>query len=171
MATLSHKTRAHGLLLALALVFPAAPSHAEQASPSDVRRLLEVMDMEHMLSGMMRQVSSSQQALVEEAFGAELTDQDRARMQDLAARAQAKVQERMSWPALEPIMARVYAQVFSKEEIEAMVAFYGSPTGASILRKSPQAMALSMQEMQPLMQQLMQDLRQDLHETLGAGKP
>ena len=51
-----------------------------------------------------------------------------------------------------------------------MIAFYGSAEGASILRKSPQAMTLTMQEMQPLMQRLMEDIEHDIDSELKSHK-
>ena len=101
----------------------------------------------------------------------ELSEQDRAEMSDLMRRTQAKVQARLSWDKLEPMLRRVYMQVFSKREVDAMVAFYGSADGRSILRKSPQAMALTMQEMQPIMQEMMADLKTDLDRELANRKP
>ena len=51
-----------------------------------------------------------------------------------------------------------------------MIAFYGSTEGASILRKSPQAMTLTMQEMQPLMMRLMEDIKVDIDNEVKARK-
>ena len=58
----------------------------------------------------------------------------------------------------------------SKAEVDAMIAFYGSVEGASILRKAPQAMSLTMQEMQPLMQGLMEDIKADIDKEATARK-
>lgn len=168
---MSHKMLALILSAASLLAFAPGPALAERPADADIDRLLEVMDMETMLSGMMQQMSQSQEAMVAETFGKDLSEAERARMQALVAKSQARVRERLSWAALEPIFRKVYAQVFSKDEVDAMTAFYGSPTGASILRKSPQAMAASMQEMQPLMQQLMQDLQADLSKEFEPDKP
>ena len=168
---MSHKMLALFLSAASLLAFAPAPALAERPADADIDRLLEVMDMETMLAGMIQQMSQSQEAMVAETFGKDLSEADRARMRGLVAKSQARVNERMSWTVLEPIFRKVYAQVFTKEEVDAMTAFYGSPTGTSILRKSPQAMALSMQEMQPLMQQLMQDLQQDLRDMSADDKP
>ena len=97
-----------------------------------------------------------------EAFGQDLSKEDQARMQSIMTSTNAKVRERMSWQAMAPIIRRVYAQLFTSGEVDAMIAFYASPEGASILRKSPQAMAVTMQEMQPLMQGLMEDIKADI---------
>ena len=171
--------RALGLALALTLstafaspVFAAdpAPAPQQQASAADIERLLEVMDMETMMAGMMAQMSTMQAQMVDEAFGEELSDADRKRMQSVTARTQALVEKSMAWPAIEPIIRKVYLQLFSKAEVDAMIAFYGSAEGASILRKSPQAMTLTMQEMQPLMMRLMEDIKFDIDNELKARK-
>ena len=159
-----------GLALALALsttfampAFAADPVPAQQqASAADIDRLLQVMDMQKMMSGIMEQMSTVQGQMVDEAFGKDLSDADRERMRSVTARSQAMVEKRMSWPAIEPIIRKVYLQLFSKPEVDAMIAFYGSPEGSSILRKAPQAMTLTMQEMQPLMEGLMEDIKADI---------
>ena len=161
-----------GLALALALsaafagsafaADPVPPPAAQQASAADIDRLLKVMDMQTMMAGMMEQMSTVQAQMVDEAFGSDLSDADRKRMQSLTARTDALVKKRMSWTAIEPVIRKVYLQLFSKQEVDAMTAFYGSPEGSSILRKAPQAMALTMQEMQPLMQGLMADIKADI---------
>ena len=165
---------AFALALSTAFATPAfaadpAPAPQQQASAADIDRLLEVMDME-MMAGMMAQMSNVQAQMVDEAFGKELSDADRARMQSVTARTQALVEKSMSWTAIEPIIRKVYLQLFSKPEVDAMIAFYGSTEGASILRKSPQAMTLTMQEMQPLMMRLMEDIKVDIDNEVKARK-
>ena len=163
------------LILSTASATPAfaadpAPAPQQQASAADIDRLLEVMDMETMMAGMMAQMSTVQAQMVDEAFGKDLSDADRKRMQSLTARTQALVDKSMSWTAIEPIIRKVYLQLFSKAEVDAMIAFYGSAEGASILRKSPQAMTLTMQEMQPLMMRLMEDIKVDIDKEAKARK-
>ena len=164
------------LILSTASATPAfaadpAPAPQQQASAADIDRLLEVMDMETMMAGMMAQMSTVQAQMVDEAFGKELSEADRKRMQSVTARTQALVEKSMSWTAIEPIIRKVYLQLFSKPEVDAMIAFYGSAEGQSILKKSPQIMALTMQEMQPIMQEMMADLKTDLDKQLANRKP
>ena len=166
-----------GLALALALssafaspAFAGDPVPVQQASAADIDRLLEVMDMQTMMAGMMEQMSAVQGQMVDEAFGKHASDADRERMKSVTARTDALVKKSMSWPTIEPIIRKVYLQLFSKAEVDAMIAFYGSAEGASILRKSPQAMTLTMQEMQPLMQRLMEDIEHDIDSELKSHK-
>ena len=167
------------LALALATAFTVTPASAaepqqtatQQASSADIDRLLEVMDMRTMMGSIMKQMGTAQETAIAQAFGEDLSDKDRAEMTDFMRRTQAKVQARLSWDVLEPLFSRVYTQLFSKREVDAMIAFYGSTEGQSILKKSPQAMALAMQEMQPIMRDMMADLKTDLDKQLAARKP
>ena len=146
-----------GLSLALLFAFspglaqsPATPAPAEAANPAEVDRLLAVMDMQAMLSGMMQQVNAAQEKMVLDAFDEAMTEGERKEMQEVMASANAIVRKHMGWTALEPVVRKVYLQLFTRQEVQAMIAFYTSAEGASILKKSPQAMAITMQEIQPI---------------------
>jgi hypothetical protein len=161
--------RRPGLPLALALAlsttfatpaFAADPAPAApQASTADIDRLLEVMDMQAMMAAMMDQVAQAQEPMLVEAFGKDASQADRARMQALMAKANEITRRHMAWPVLEPVVRDVYAQVFSKQEVAAMTAFYATPEGSAILRKSPQAAALTMQKLQPIMVAAMAEVK------------
>ena len=138
---------------------PQSETASIQATSADIDRLLEVMDMQTMMAGMMQQMADSQRTMVVDAFGSDMSEAERTRMQDALDRTSAIVQQELSWNAIEPLMRKIYTQVFSKKEVAAMIAFYSSPEGSSILQKSPQAMALTMQEMQPLMMTTMEKVK------------
>ena len=166
------------ILLAIATGFAVTPvvaaepqqAAAQEASAADIDRLLEVMDMQSVMGNMLKQMGEVQEATIAQAFGANLSDKDKAEMSDFMRRTQAKVQTLLSWDKLEPILRRVYAKLFTSQEVAAMIAFYGSTEGQSILKKSPQAMALTAQEMQPLMQGMMADLKSELDKELADRK-
>ncbi len=150
------------LALTAALAFACTPAIAvspatqtetasTQATTADIDRLLEVMDMQTMMTGMMQQMADAQRTIVVDAFGSDMSEAERTRMQGVLDKTSAIVQQELAWKAVEPLMRKIYTQVFSKNEVAAMIAFYSSPEGSSILQKTPQAMALTMQEMQPLM--------------------
>ena len=65
----------------------------------------------------------------------------------------------MSWTELEPVLRKVYGQVFDKQEVDAMIAFYSTPEGASILKKTPQVLAITMQEIQPIIRATMAEVK------------
>ena len=171
--------RIPSLALAAVLAFSCTPALAANAAPTtattpassaDIDRLLQVMDMQTMMAGMMKQMAEAQRALVVDAFDKDASDEQRTRMQAVLDKTNAIVQQELSWTALEPVIRKVYGEVFSKEEVTAMTAFYSSPEGASILKKSPQAMARTMQEMQPLMTATMEKVKAAINEKAEPSK-
>ena len=146
------------------IVAPAA------ASDADIDRLFQALDMKSTMDEMMRQMVTAQQAMVEDAFGKEMSEADRTHMHDLMGKTNAIMLRRMSWTALEPVMRKVYSQVFSKREVDAMIAFYSTPEGVSMLKKMPQAMTLSMQEMQPIVRDAMAEVKAMVDEEITAAK-
>lgn len=165
-----------GLSLALLLAFaPAiaaepAPQQATSAAASaaDVDRLLQAMDMKTMMAGILQQMSAAQEKMLADAFGSDLTEDKRKQMQETMAATNTIIQKHLGWDALEPIVRKVYTQIFTQAEVRAMTAFYTSPEGASILKKSPQAMALTMQEIQPVMMAAMQDVKAEIDRQAAA---
>ncbi|GEM_PF-942537 len=57
-------------------------------------------------------------------------------------------------PSMDQIMLRESARVFTKAELRAMIAFYSSKEGASILAKMPQFMERSMTKLGPQIQRV-----------------
>ena len=158
-----------GVSPAVAPALVPVPAEA-RASDADIDRLLQVTDMPSMLSGMVKQMTEAQHAMVAEAFGKDIPEAQRAHMQQVLAKSDAIVQKHLSWQTLEPVFRKVYTQVFSKQEVDAMIAFYSSAEGASILKKSPQALALSIREMQPIARETMTEVKAMVDEELAAPK-
>jgi hypothetical protein len=69
----------------------------------------------------------------------------------------------------------VYQKHWTKDDVNAMVAFYSTPTGQKILKELPATMAEAMQAMQPIMQRRMQVMtervQQEVAQTLRDSKP
>ena len=64
------------------------------------------------------------------------------------------------------IMIPVYQRHFTTSDIDAMVAFYSSPTGQKMLNDLPQIMQESMQAMGPMQLQMMQDIVQKTNQRM-----
>lgn len=73
----------------------------------------------------------------------------------------------VSWPTLEPEYAKLYANTYTEQEIDDMLAFYKSPTGQVMVEKTPmlmqQANAIAQQHTTaviPQIQRLVREYRQ-----------
>jgi hypothetical protein len=73
----------------------------------------------------------------------------------------------MDWQKLKPEYVKLYAEVFTEEEIEGMVAFYKTPAGHAMIEKMPALLSKSMEIGQrqmagimPEIQKAVEDLKQ-----------
>ena len=59
----------------------------------------------------------------------------------------------MPWDQMIQAMMPVYQKHFTKGDLDALTAFYSTPTGQKVLHEMPGLMADSMKAMMPIMQQ------------------
>ena len=144
------------------LVCAFAPAHAAPPTDAQIDRLLETMDMRRTLDEMFVQIEGMGDSMGRQMLGEDATPEQRASFEKTMARQRDSMGRIMSWDTMSPIYRKVYARLFTAEEVEAMTAFYGSDTGRSIMRKMPQAMQLSMEEMQPIMQSMIAEMQKNI---------
>ena len=161
------------LLLPLILLIGAAPGFAEDnaAKLALAREAISAMQADRMfdnMSGMLKQIATQQAQLPASATPAQRQKFEAymAKVMDLAmSEAKAMVSK----------MDVTYADIYSETELKAMIAFFKSPEGESMMAKQPQVMARIMplmQEMQqsmgPKMQALVEEFKNDMQATEAA---
>ena len=161
------------LLLATSLAFVPFFATAQQATaPTDasLEQLLVVTHANQLMASVQRQTRASLAPMFERAVEQIATEHPEKR--EMVTQAFAKflnttmdsLEAELSWAALKPMTLEVYRSTFSQEEVNAMIAFYGSPTGQSVIAKMPLASQKSMQMIQqrmaPLMQRVMYQAQQ-----------
>jgi hypothetical protein len=136
------------LVTGVTLLWCAPPLRADEASKSaKAEELLQLTQgdqmvrMMEMMKGMMAQADkdmpSEQRAKVGEMQG---------KMMELVA---------VSLSKAKPALAKVYADTYTEEEIDGILAFYKSPAGKALLQKMPEVM----QRLTPVMMRMMGDLQ------------
>ena len=158
----------HVLLVAAfgCCAFATSSTHAAPPSDAQVDALMDTMDMRRTLDEMFVQMDTMSESMGLQMLGDDATPEQRASLKRVTAQQQGAMRKTMSWDTMAPIYRRIYTRLFSAEEVEAMTAFYGSENGRSILRKMPQAMQLSMEEMQPMMQTMIADMQKSIESEL-----
>jgi len=154
-----------GTALAAALATPAAPALAA-ASTASVEKLLAVMKVEKQLDMMYTQTLPAMQAGMRQSLGQQMGAAEAEKAATaIAPKVNAVIREELSWAKLRPEFVQVYAETFSQAEIDAMIQFYSSPTGAGLVDKMPQVAqrsAVMMQKrMGPVMQRVMQVVKDE----------
>lgn len=163
-------------LLPLALLCAgAAPAFAAPPSEAQLDRLFAALDMPRLVDRIVAQAEQGAAIGAERAIGPDPTPEARASMQRLLDRQHDALRTMLAWDRLGPMYRRIYARTFTAEEVDAMIAFYGSDTGRGILAKLPQAMQLAADEMRPMIEEtvdrMQRDLERELRETGEAPAP
>jgi hypothetical protein len=151
------------LLLATTVAW-AAPTNDEQ-----VDRLLQVMRAEQTLATVGAQIEATQKQMVDQVLaGQEVTPEQRQRIDAVLKKSGAQMKDLLTWEKWQPLYRDIYRQTFSAEDMDAMIAFYGSPAGQAVLDKMPALMQNTMVAMQKLLAPVLQDMQRDLQEQAAA---
>jgi hypothetical protein len=74
------------------------------------------------------------------------------------------IKTELSWEKLKDLYVQVYAETFTQEEIDGLLAFYQSPAGKAFVSKMPLAMQKTMTLMQGRIQPMMQNLQKSIED-------
>ncbi|ALN65315.1 hypothetical protein GLA29479_4484 [Lysobacter antibioticus] len=160
MSTLSRSLSI--LLLSTALC--AAPAFAARPSDAQIDQLMHSMNYERMKGEMLKQMREPAEMMAMAEAGDGLSDKQREALARSLARQMSMVEEMLDWKAVAPIYRKVYGETFDAAEVQALIDFYGSPAGRSIMEKMPLAIGRTMQELQPLMKTMFERMQRELRD-------
>ena len=135
-------------VLATVALLGLQPAFADDARPSEasVRHLFEIMHTSQMIDTVMSQTDANLREALERATGGRtLNAQQQQLHADMRAKIQGMLKDELAWSHLEPQLVEVYRSTFTPGEIDAMLKFYGSPSGQAVVAKLPQATQQMMQ--------------------------
>ena len=138
----------------------ALPAAAQDTKLEKAREVFRVMQAETLIDQIFDVAFSQMGGMLSQRH----PDMPPEAMAIVEEEVQASLKEAM--PALLDQMAIVYGEVFTAEELDAMLAFYSSPVGQSLLSKTPEVTARSMQFSQSWAMGVFQDLPQRLEKRL-----
>lgn len=152
--TLASAAVAVALLLSTSIA--QAESRAELA-----RQYIELPSVQRMVEDMFSPEAMLNQLKVSLPRSANVSDSKKRRMSRVLSQGMKQLQ-----PSFEKIMISESARVFTKAELKALVVFYSSKEGASILAKMPQFMDRSMTKLAPQMQKVQKAVEPALHQII-----
>jgi uncharacterized protein len=133
------------------------------ASKDDVERYLETIRSHDMLKKISQTMSQGMQQMLHEQYlkhkdelPADYETKMTARMNEMF--------ENMPWDEMMQAMVPVYQKHLTKGDVDNLVAFYATPTGAKMLNDAPVIMQESMQAMTPIMMKYMETVRTKLQQ-------
>ncbi len=156
----------------LAIVFACAASTAFAVEPTDadIERLLKASRAESMLEQMLPQMEILQQEQFDRLVqGKDLTDAQKAELEQIQAKTTGIVRKALSWEEMRPLYIDVYKKSFSRADIQATTKFYESRAGQSLLDKTPALMQNLMQAVQAKMVPLFAELETEIRNVSDEG--
>jgi len=146
-------------------------AQAADGKPSEdsVRQLMEVTQARKLVEHMYKQFDNHLALAMKQTLqGREIPAETQTFMQKTREKLVRLFQEEASWEKLEPIYVKIYADHFTQEEVDGMLAFYKSPTGQAMIKKMPAVTQNSMREIQARMQPIMAKMSAVLQEETSA---
>ena len=164
----------HRILLAalLALLATAGPAVAQQpADDARIDRLIEISRTRQTLDAMLPQIEASQHQMAAQMAGdRELDAAQQQRLDRILEGSAAAIRKAMAWENLAPMYRDIYRQTFTGEDIDAIIAFYETPTGQRMLDKMPELMQNTMAAMQRLVVPMLQEMERELAAEVSAAQ-
>jgi hypothetical protein len=127
------------LLLAASLL-PAPQAHGDAASKE--RKIQELLTIMHFEDTNRRMVQAEEVRIENESreqlTGVTLEPDQKESYDKFQRQVVNLLRESASWKVLEPDFIKLYADTYSEEEIDGILAFYHSPVGQAMLAKTPE---------------------------------
>jgi hypothetical protein len=156
-------------LLVFVLCF-AIPAHADEASRrAKAGEILDLLRLSRastkMLDGILTQIAT----ITTQRAGGTLTPEMQTALTDFQKKVSAAMDPQVSWKVIEPEYIQRYADTFTDEELDGMIAFYKSPAGAAALEKVPainlqvsQLVQTRVAALQPQINQMLNDFEKTI---------
>lgn len=129
------------------------------ATKEDIQRYLDAMHSREMMANMVTSLSKPMHDMIHDQF-----EKDKDRLPaDFEAQMDKMLDDSLKtfpWDEMLDAMIPVYQKHFTKGDVNALVAFYDSPTGKKMIRDLPAIMQESMRAMMPIMQKQMDAIRE-----------
>jgi hypothetical protein len=150
-------------LLLMPVTLLAAP-----ASAASIERFLVLTEAEKNLEAAQHYSERMmQEAMREQNQRRMLSPEVQNRMRDAMQKSAQAMREEMSWATMKPLMVKIYADSFTQEELDGLIAFYESPAGRAFTQKMPVVMERSMALMQDRIGPLMQRMESRMREAMA----
>jgi len=121
------------------------------ATKEDIQKYLNVMHSKEMMTKMVDAMTKPMHQMVHEQY---LKNKEKLPpdFEDHMNKMMDDMMKSFPWDEILDAMVPVYQKHFSKGDVDALLAFYNSPTGQKLVRELPAITAEAMQAMMPLIQ-------------------
>ncbi|MBV8475976.1 MAG: DUF2059 domain-containing protein [Acidobacteria bacterium] len=157
--------------LILVLLFACLVAHTQhlasnpEASRDQIMKLFEVMHIRQQMRSVMEGVMKQQSSIVRETLKKrypQMTNEEMAQMDDFILESM----KDLPVDGMLDDMIPVYQKHLTRPDVDAMIAFYASPTGQKLMQEMPAMTSEGIQAAYPRMQQQMDKVMQRVEERI-----
>ena len=157
------------------LLFVFGPAYAAPNSPpsdASLHELMQVTQVHKMLDATMAQMDGMIKKESRQAMAGHPVDAGEQKIIDAqTSKLKVVMMQQLSWKKMEPMFISIYRKTFTQKEVDDMLVFDRSPSGQSMIAKTPAMMAQVMQTVQDEMSNLipqMSKVEMDMVTSLNA---
>ncbi len=146
--------------------FAQSGDPSAQASKEDIQKYLDTMHSHDSMQNMLAAMAKPMHQMIHDQF---VKDQDKL-PPDFEARMNKMLDDQLKDLPIDELMQAMvptYQKHFTKGDIDALVAFYSTPTGQKLLKEMPAIMAESMQVIMPIMRKHMDAMNQRMQQEVA----
>jgi hypothetical protein len=162
--------RFRSVLLACTLFFAVFAAHADDSSKTvKVQELFRLIKLDKLSAQMMDQVMAQiNSGLMQQLTGIQLSAADQKKLDDFSRQVKLIVSSAVAWEKLEPDYTKLYADTYTEQQLDDLLAFYKSPTGQAVVEKTPILLKASSALAQQRMTAVMPDLQKLMKDFIAA---
>ena len=153
------------LAVCAVVCFALPQARADEASrKAKVQELFTVMRLDHTMDQLLGSIQQQTNSMMRTMPGYDaMTPEQQKIVTEYQNKVSTLANTSIGWKAMEPDMVNLYASTYDEHEIDGLIAFYKSPVGQTMLDKTPELNAKSVQftkqraqTLQPQLRELMQ---------------
>ena len=154
------------LLTCTAICLLTSPAFADDASKTaKVEEFFQLAKMDDLLRQTLTMTMNQlKSGIFQQLAGVKLAPDQEKLMDEYQDRLSHVISDALSWEKLKPGYVKLFADAYTEAELDDIVAFYKSPTGRSMVAKTPMLMTKAtsvvqakMEEAMPALQKVIQD--------------
>jgi hypothetical protein len=144
----------HGMIVLAAALALAGTAWADEASR--IAKAEQILLATKTEQNFMQMLERAQTAMKTQALREIPADADKAAIEQKISQI---LSQRLSWDRLKPDFVKNYADAFTEEELDAVLAFYKSPAGQAMVTKIPDVMSKAVRLAQQALQEAQPEIR------------
>jgi len=126
------------------------------------------MESRKQIDAAISQVDAMINSALEQSLGGRtVTAEQQQILDEMRTKIMTVYRAELEWHRLEPMFIEIYQSSFTQDEVNSMLAFYGSEPGRAVIAKMPIVMQNTLRLMQAHMSAMMPKVQRLQRETLG----